>query len=65
MSKGPTEEAGSTRLRMSAIGNWKFISVGGPKSADADVSGMVATDDPSGYRQFLDRLVAAICPAGR
>jgi hypothetical protein len=55
-------DAGSTTLRMSAIGSWKFISQGGTKSASADVSGVVATDDPAGYRQFLDRLVAEICP---
>ena len=54
------EGPGATRLRMAAIGSWKFISVGGPKSADADVSGMAATDDPAGYRQFLDRLVTEI-----
>jgi len=58
-------DAGSTSLRMSAIGSWKFISPGGTKSASADVSGMVVTDDPEGYRQFLDRLVAGICPPGK
>lgn len=55
-------DSGSTVLRMSAVGTWKFISSGGTKSADADVSGIVATEDPEGYRQFLDRLVAGICP---
>jgi|GEM_PF-5815665 len=56
-------DAGSTLLRMSAIGDWKFISVG--KYAQADVSGMAPTDDPEGYRQFLDRLAARICPTAK
>jgi len=58
-------EAGSTWLRMSAIGNWKYISSGGSNSANSDVSGMAVTDDPAGYRQFLDRLVAGICPPAK
>jgi len=58
-------EAGSSWIRMSAVGSWKYISFGGTKSADADVSGMAVTDDPTGYRQFLDRLVAGICPPAK
>jgi hypothetical protein len=59
------ETVSSTRLRMSAVGNWKYISPGGTKGASADVSGLSSTDDPEGYRQFLDRLVAELCPPGK
>ena len=58
------EGSGSTRIRMSATGNWKFISVGGPKSADSDVSGISSVEDPAGYASFLNRLVAGIAPKG-
>lgn len=54
------EGTGSTLVRMSATGNWKAISLGGAKSANADISGLSPVEDPQGYSAFLERLAAAL-----
>lgn len=57
------ETADSTRIRMSALGKWKLISIGGRNSADADVSGTAPDQDATDYTFFLDRLADRICSA--